>query len=1448
MEEITHELSQLREEIEKYKSMDEEKCLELLEDLWRRKKEVSSPKNEAILYLQSELAHFNFRLNKFRESQALFNDLWLKQKEILGIDNIKTLQTEFSIGMTYLNQWRLTEALDIFQKLLEKQRRVLGDEARDTLQTEGNIGVIYLNQRKFTEALDIFQKLLEKQRRVLGDEARNTLQTEGNIGVIHLNQRKFTEALDIFQKLLEKQRRVFGDEARSTLQAEFSIGVIYLNQEKLTEALEVFQKLLEKQRRVLGDEARDTLQTEFSIGTIYLNQQRFTEALDIFQKLLEKQHRVLGDEDRDTLQTEDNIGAIYQNQQKFTEALDIFQKLLEKQRRVLGDEARDTLQTEFNIGAIYLNQQKSTEALEVFQKLLEKQRPVLGDEARSTLQTESNIGAIYLNQQKFTEALDIFQKLLEKQRRVLGDDDRDTLQTEGNIGVIHRNQQKFTEALDIFRKLLEKQRCVLGDDDRDTLQTEDNIGVIYVYQQKFTEALDIFQKLLEKQRRVLGDDDRSTLQTEDNIGAIYVYQQKLTEALDIFQKLLEKQRRVLGDDDRSTLQTEFNIGMTYVYQQKFTEALDIFQKLLEKQRRVLGDDDRSTLQTEFSIGTICVSQQKFTEALDIFQKLLEKQRRVLGDDDRSTLQTEFSIGMTYINQQEFTEALDIFRKLLEKQRRVLGDDDRSTLQTEFNIGMTYINQQEFTEALDIFQKLLEKQRRVLGDEDSNTLQTEFNIGVTHMNQRSFTEALDIFQKLLKKQRRVLEINNPITTQTQLYIDQIREYTLHVEAEDKKHTSIPHSKGTKISQSVADSELQKSDSLKISNRIYELESVPERMNDETNIFQNSNLTVPDYRLISKHSPYGFHPNRSIEYSELTGAPIVTSPYASISNDSKGDAEKSFEHFSLQVRNFLNLREIDLKLTPVMCIYGSNQVGKSNLSRLLYGFQDSCAEITEELKRERYSKNIVSLTDKLLLLKSHLLGNKQRFKIPEEVSNLLFDRLRILIRKQVSGIPLYFNPSQKNWKNLIGSFDNDAVCQITSSRSFFECKVKIKGRNIKQTDIEIDLKPKKSFGIEIEFVTDPNIVDRMDLSLFEKLYGLRSLKVHFADRLTISIPLRTIDLRDNLEHLPVLHHVIYFSGIPHLSDQKFGSSEYRQDISKIINNPEIVSKESLDILDNRLVYLIYDTLLIELWKMSPFSFFVGGARSFPAERGGILEKIPIYDVNNLMQEHNFPKGLQQYCSLIGESLFFTEEKKMEARRKMPSRDRAFLKEMEMDLIAMLSGLKVKVIQDKMGVPEHIFVRKSMDEEKIEQEFSSDILPSSVFSLFALDLHVRLSKLKVMLLYEEPETHLHPKTIEKLCEILVKIYHHVQPGTEHNLVMLFTSHSQFFLDFLLLSLERVYKLDKMQQIYSLVHLETDERGYTRSKRIETTREGYEESPYEEEERKIHNELIDMYNEYED
>ena len=1295
--------------------------------------------------------------------------------------------------------------------------------------------------------MEIFQEVLEKQRRILGEEDRRTLQTELHIGVIYGIQQKFTEALEIFQEVLEKQRRILGEEDRRTLQTEFNIGETYRNQQKFTEALEIFQELLEKQRRVLGEEDLERLRTEFNIGAIYVNQQKFTEALEIFQELLEKQRRVLREEDPERLQTEFNIGVIYRNQQKFTEALEIFQEVLKKQRRVLGEEDPETLQTELYIGAIYGNQQQFTEALKIFQELLEKQRRVLGEEDRRTLQTELHIGAIYGNQQKLTEALEIFQELLEKQRRVLGEEDRRTLQTELHIGEIYRIQQKFTEALEIFQELLEKQRRVLGEEDSHTLQTEFHIGAIYGIQQKLIKALEIFQELLEKQRRVLGVEDPRTLQTEFDIGVIYRNQQKLIKALEIFQELLEKQRRVLGVEDPRTLQTEFNIGLTYVDQQQFTEALEIFQELLEKQRRVLGEENRRALQTELNIGVTYENQQQFTDALEIFQELLEKQRRVLGVEDPSTLQTEFSIGITYGNQQQFTEALEIFQELLEKQRRVLGVEDPRTLQTEFNIGITYENQQQFTEALEIFQELLEKQRRVLGVEDPRTLHTEFNIGVTYMNQQQFTEALEIFQELLEKQRRIFGINHPATVQTQLNIDQIREYTLYVEAENKQHSSIPHSRGTKISQSVTDSELQKSDSLEVSNSVYELESVPGRIN-ETNIFKSSNFITPDYGQISKHSPYGFHHNRSIEYSELTGVPIDTSSYANISNDSKNDAEKSFEHFSLRVRNFLNLGEISLELTPVMCIYGSNQVGKSNLSRLLYGFQDSCAEITEELKRERYSKNIVSLTDKLLLLKSHLLGNKQRFKIPEEVSNLLFDRLGILIKKQVSGIPLYFYPSQKNWKKLIGSFDNNTVCQIKSSRSFFECEVKIKGRNTKQTDVEIDLKPKKSFGIEIEFVTDPNIADRMDLSLFEKLYGLRSLKVHFADRLTISIPLRTIDLRDNLEHLPVLHHVVYFSGIPHLSDQKFGTSKYRQDISKIINDPEIVSKESLDILDNRLVSLIYDTLLIELWKMSPFSFFVGGARSFPAERGGILEKIPIYDVNNLMQEHNFPKGLQQYCSLIGESLFFTEEKKMEARRKMPSRDRAFLKEMEMDLIAMLSGLKVKVIQDKMGVPEHIFVRKSMDEEKIEQEFSSDILPSSVFSLFALDLHVRLSKLKVMLLYEEPETHLHPKTIEKLCEILVKIYHHVQTGEEHNLVMLFTSHSQFFLDFLLLSLERVYKLDKMQQIYSLVHLETDERGYTRSKRIETTREGYEESPYEEEERKIHNELIDMYNEYED
>ena len=333
---------------------------------------------------------------------------------------------------------------------------------------------------------------------------------------------------------------------------------------------------------------------------------------------------------------------------------------------------------------------------------------------------------------------------------------------------------------------------------------------------------------------------------------------------------------------------------------------------------------------------------------------------------------------------------------------------------------------------------------------------------------------------------------------------------------------------------------------------------------------------------------------------------------------------------------------------------------------------------------------------------------------------------------------------------------------------------------------------------------------------------------------------------MEHLPILHHVIHFSGISYISDQDSTSLKY-EEIPRIINNAEMVSKEELDVLDNRLVYLIYDTLLIELWKMSPFSFFAGDARFFPAERGGILERMQIYAVRNILQEEKIPEGLRQYSKLIEESLFFLEENKNEARSKLSIQEQNLLKEIESDLINILYRLELKVSQDKEGTS-NMFLSKRLrvKRQKNKQEFVLSTLPSSIFSLFALNLHIRLSKLKMVLFYEEPETHLHPSSIEKLCELLVKVYHYIQSGEEHNLVMLFTTHSGFFLNFLFLALERRYGLSKMKEILSITRLFTDESGGTKSEAIMITEEGYSGSPFDEEELKIYEELTRLYNKY--
>ena len=121
-------------------------------------------------------------------------------------------------------------------------------------------------------------------------------------------------------------------------------------------------------------------------------------------------------------------------------------------------------------------------------------------------------------------------------------------------------------------------------------------------------------------------------------------------------------------------------------------------------------------------------------------------------------------------------------------------------------------------------------------------------------------------------------------------------------------------------------------------------------------------------------------------------------------------------------------------------------------------------------------------------------------------------------------------------------------------------------------------------------------------------------------------------------------MYFSGISYLSNLDVASL-IPKEIPEIIKNPEIVSKEELEILDNRLVYLIYDSLLIELWKMSPFSFFTEDARYFPAERGGILERMPAYALD-LVDQNKMPKipeGLREYGRFVQRSLYIFRRRK-------------------------------------------------------------------------------------------------------------------------------------------------------------------------------------------------------------
>ena len=1319
----TEELSQIREEVKKYKSMGDVQCLVFLEDLWIQKTETSSPKSKVILYLQSELAHTYLRLGKFSRSQNLYYDLWERQKEILGENHLNTLATQLSLAQAYRFLRRFEDALAILQDLLDKQRRVLGENHLNTLATESLLGQTYGSLGRFENALAVFQDVLEKQRRILGENHPETLITQLSLAQAYGFLGGFEDALAVLQNLLNKQRRILGESHPNTLIAKFLLGQTYLSLNQFEDALAIIQDLLDKQRHVLGENHPDTLGTEFLLGQTYLSLNQFEDALTVLKDLLNKQRLVLDEDHLATLSTEFLLGQTYLSLNQFEDALTVARELLDKQRRILGENHLAIQGTEFLLGQTYLSLKQFEDALTVTRELLDKQRRILGENYPVTLSTELLLGQIFLSLGRLEDALTVLKDLLDKQRRILGENHPDTLATESLLGQIYGSHGRFEDALAAFQDVLEKQRRILGETHPDTLVTQLSFAQAYKFLRRFEDALVVLQDLLDKQRHVLGETHPVTLGAEFFLSRTYLSLNRLEDALTVARELLDKQRRILGENHPDTLATESLLGQIYGSLGRLGEASAIFQDVLEKQRRILGENHPGTLITQLSLAQVYGLLRRFKDALAVLQDLLDKQRHVLGETHPNTLIAELLLAQTYISLNQSEDALAVARDLLNKQRRVFGE------------------------------------------------------------------------------------NHPVTLATKRLIEQIS----YIDVENEQ---------------------------------------PSSLSDEDTHIENVNFDfspIPDYGLISRFQQYDFDFSRSKEYSEQTGVPVVDS----LNSDNPGFSVSSFEDFSLEVKNFLNLGDVQLNIRPIMCIYGKNQAGKSNISRLLYGFQHSSTKIVEKLKDLRYSKRVRSLPSELNSLKSKFVeaslskDQRARFTIPEDVHNLLVGRLRILIEEQISEMPTYFYSSDKNWKRLIGLSNNNGICYIHSSRSSFHCDLEVNAYSDEPT-IKISLEPKSSFKIEIELVYESDERSLIGSSIFEVIYNLSSLRIHFSGKQPISIPLKKINLSDNLEHLPILHHVMHFSGISYISDQDSTSLKY-EEIPRIINNSEMVSKAELDVLDNRLVYLIYDTLLIELWKLSPFSFFTGDVRFFPAERGGILERIQTYAVRSILQEEKIPEGLKQYSRLIEESLSFLEENRNEAISKLSIQDQNLLREIESDLIDILYHLELKVSQDEEGASKHVFVKKTQDEGKEDKrEFVLSTLPSSVFSLFALNLHIRLSKLKMMLFYEEPETHLHPSSIEKLCDLLVKMYQYIQSGEEHNLAMVFTTHSGFFLNFLFLALEREYGLNKMKEILSVVRLFTDDSGSSESEAIMITEEGYSGSPFDEEELKIYEELTRLYDKY--
>ena len=794
--------------------------------------------------------------------------------------------------------------------------------------------------------------------------------------------------------------------------------------------------------------------------------------------------------------------------------------------------------------------------------------------------------------------------------------------------------------------------------------------------------------------------------------------------------------RLAVEDEREGAVTTVRRGLASLYydQGKYRKAEELYKVVLRHQEKKLSNIHPDLNLTRYSLSKVFEAQKRYTEAVALLELSVESFACFFGEKHPFTLKKRKELSTLSSNQRKHERLVEAPKETSISTEMTHEENSRDTFALEDRVKDAIVFLRDRRNIKDVLRRDAEIEglpsdgQSISADEGMEIVEKEENTELNYIMSAIFDQVLWYYDKTGKEsyRERVLEsilrepwaVNNQYKrvelaeeySKQQRYLKVIRLY----------YETILSEKG--VIESI-DGNLNYIDDAVIM-RVLQLLSNAYIMLD----LKKKDLNYIDHgirRMIS-------HVESGLGFTNLRGIMKVNENlnrgYLSLKKYVQSSLRKNNRSAKTQfgIKNFLEIRQFDARITPITCLFGDNLSGKTVIVKVLHACQNWLYEdINIQEKKMEQSKDSYLW---YLYQKMKEEGDENReMEEGEEIQILemkdFFDeKLKEMIEYQIHSIPIYFVDKIEKPNKALGEFwqkivKRDICTEFYGSNFFFDCKVSL-------------------------YKEEENVKTKVELE-WKNIEGLRL-------RVENNIAQLRIDVKESDNKT---ENTFFYYMFKKKNDDETNALPY---------NKGLPTRFFVDDMTMASLKVCVTNILFEC---TPFVFFEGKSITVPAHRTGLSIALPAISKATLFEKKaiSVSQGDLEFIRFI--QSYTQEESTTNVKNQIVNDKKSANKKIADKIGEAFSKIDTMNVQlnykrDEISIT---FGEKEEGDTKTAQEVATSSLSLAPLNIYVKELIRWLEKDNkdetrmppTTILYDEPEISLHPDHIVKLFEFVFYMY---------------------------------------------------------------------------------------------